>query len=145
VPFIHSHCAGRVPIVASGASFGALHAANTLFRRPDLIDGCIAMSGVYDLKEYTQGYWDEDVYFNSPIDYLPNLTDEAQLSQLRGKRHIYFVSGRGAYEKPAAAHDIGRVLSAKGIPHEVDLWGPTVNHDWPWWRLMLPHYLGARF
>jgi esterase/lipase superfamily enzyme len=24
------------------------------------------MSGVYDLTEYTKGYYDEDVYFNSP-------------------------------------------------------------------------------
>jgi hypothetical protein len=45
LPFIHSHCGGRVLTIATGASFGALHSANTLFRRPDLVDGCIAMSG----------------------------------------------------------------------------------------------------
>ena len=145
VPFIHTYCQGRVPIITTGASFGALHAANTLFRRPDLIDGCIALSGVYDLKEYTKGYWDEDVYFNSPLDYLPNLTDETQLAQLRAKTHVYFVSGQGAYEKPSSAVDMGRVLSAKGIPHVIDLWGHNVNHDWPWWRSMLPHYLGTKF
>ena len=32
----------------------------------------IAMSGVYDLKTYSDGYWDEQVYFNSPIHYLEN-------------------------------------------------------------------------
>lgn len=145
VPFIHSHCAGRVPLIVTGASFGALHSANTLFRRPDLIDGCIAMSGVYDLKDYTSGYWDEDVYFNSPIDYLPNLEDEAQLNQLRAKQHIHFVAGQGSYEKPSASVDLGHVLARKGIPHTVDLWGHDVNHDWPWWRKMLPHYLATRF
>lgn len=145
VPFIHSHCQGRVPIITSGASFGALLSANILFRRPDLIDGCIALSGGYDLKDYTNGYWDEDVYFNSPLDYLPNLEDETQLSQLRAKHHLYFVSGQGAYEKPSASVDIGRVLSAKRIPHVIDLWGHDVNHDWPWWRKMLPHYLGTKF
>ncbi|HVT74792.1 MAG TPA: alpha/beta hydrolase-fold protein [Lacunisphaera sp.] len=145
VPFIHHLCAGRVPIINSGASFGALHAANNLFRRPDLFDGCIAMSGSYDLKDYTKGYWDEDVYFNSPLDYLPNLTDESILSQLRAKQHIHLISGQGAYEKPSSAVDLGRVLHSKGIPHTVDLWGHDVNHDWPWWRKMLPHYLGTRF
>ncbi|MBI2516575.1 MAG: esterase family protein [Opitutae bacterium] len=144
-PFIHHHCQGRVPIITAGASFGALHAANTLFRRPDLIDGCIAMSGSYDLKDYTQGYWDEDVYFNSPLDYLPNLTDETQLGQLRAKRHIHFVSGQGAYEKPSSSVAIDHVLSLKQIPHTIDLWGHDVNHDWPWWRKMLPHYLGTKF
>ena len=33
----------------SGASFGAFHAANQFFRRPDLFDTLIAMSGFYDL------------------------------------------------------------------------------------------------
>jgi esterase/lipase superfamily enzyme len=145
VPFIHTHCQGRVPIITTGASFGALHAANTLFRRPDLIDGVIAMSGSYDLKDYTDGYWDEDVYFNSPLDYLPNLEDEQQLAQLRAKRHIYFLSGQGAFEKPSSSVDIGHVLHRKGIPHQIDLWGHDVNHDWPWWRKMLPHYLGTKF
>jgi esterase/lipase superfamily enzyme len=23
----------------------------------------------------------------------------------------------------------------------MDYWGPDVNHDWPWWRRMLPYYL----
>jgi esterase/lipase superfamily enzyme len=145
VPFIHTHCRGGVSIITTGASFGALHAANTLFRRPDLIDGCIAMSGSYDLKDYTDGYWDEDVYFNSPIDYLPNLNDAHQLDLLRAKQHIHFVSGQGNYEKPSSSVDIGRILASKGIPHEIDLWGADVNHDWPWWRKMLPHYLGTKF
>ncbi len=145
VPFIRTHCQGHVPIITTGASFGALHGANTLFRRPDLIDGCIAMSGCYDLTEYTDGYWDEDVYFNSPISYLPKLHDEHILNQLRAKRHIHFVSGSGAYEMPSSSEDMGRILASKGIPHEIDIWGPDVNHDWPWWRKMLPHYLGSRF
>ena len=145
VPFIHTHCHGLVPIITTGASFGALHSANNLFRRPDLFAGCIAMSGSYDLKDYTDGYWDQDVYFNSPLDYLPNLADETQLQLLRAKQHIHFVSGQGAYEKPSSSTDIGRVLASKGIPHEIDLWGHDVDHDWPWWRKMLPHYLGTRF
>lgn len=145
IPFIHAQCGGRVQTIVTGASFGALHSANTLFRRPDLIDGCIAMSGVYDLKEYTRGYWDDDVYFNSPVDYLPRLTDEGTLAHLRAKQHIYFVSGQGAHEMPSSSVEIGHILSSKGIPHQIDLWGHDVNHDWPWWRQMLPHYLGSKF
>ncbi len=144
-PFIFNHCQSRVPIITAGASFGALHSANSLFRRPDLFDGVIAMSGCYDLKDYTDGFYDDDVYFNSPIDYLPNLGDEGALRALRAKRHIYFVSGQGSYEKPSASVDIGRVLASKGIPHEVELWGHDVDHDWPWWRKMLPQYLGSKF
>lgn len=144
LPFIHTHCRGRVPTVAGGAGFGALLAANLVFRRPDLVDGCVALSGTYDLKPYADGYWDEDVYFNSPLDYLPDLADEPTLARLRGMSHLHFVSGQGAHENPGSAVALGRVLAAKGIPHEVDLWGHDVNHDWPWWRKMLPHYIDHR-
>jgi len=145
LPFVQTHCRGRVLTIAGGAGFGALLAANALFRRPDLIDGCIGLSGTYDLKPFTGGYWDEDVYFNSPLDYLPQLADEAALARLRAKRHLYFISGQGAHENPGSATALGRVLAAKAIPHEVDLWGPDVNHDWPWWRKMLPHCLETKF
>ncbi|MCK6691059.1 MAG: esterase, partial [Thermoanaerobaculia bacterium] len=82
VPFIRMHTSDNTPIITSGASLGALHAANLCFRRPDLFDGTIAMSGVYDLTTYTKGYFDEDVYFNSPTHYLPNLNDDYNLPRL---------------------------------------------------------------
>lgn len=145
VPFIYRDCDGHVPIYTSGVSLGALHAANSFFRRPDIFDGTIAMSGIYDLKAYSKGYFDEDCYFNSPMDYLPNLNEQYWLNLLRSKHHVYFVSGRGNYEDPEASVAIGRVLTAKGIPHDVDLWGYEWTHDWPTWRAMLPHYLGSRF
>ena len=145
VPFIHHHCHGRVMTVTTGASVGALHAMNTLLRRPDLFDGAIAMSGVYDLKYYTKGYYDDNCYFNSPVDYLPDLNDDWYLSLLRDKHHIYILSGQGPYESPERSRQLAGILSMKGIPHHLDLWGHDMSHDWPTWRKMLPHYLGTRF
>ena len=145
VPFIHNDCSGPVSIITTGASLGALHAANTFLRRPDLFDGTIAMSGSYDIKSYTKGYYDDNCYFNSPADYIPNLTDEAVLSQLRSKTHIYFVSGQGSYEDPQASRHMAGLLNAKGIPAQLDLWGHDIGHDWPTWRKMLPHYLHSNF
>lgn len=144
VPFIYRDCDGPTPIITCGVSLGALHAANSYFRRPDVFDGVIAMSGIYDLKAYSKGYFDEDCYFNSPMDYLPNMDDLYWLNQLRAKEHVYFVSGKGAYEDPSASIEIGEVLQAKNIPHEVDLWGYEWGHDWPTWRAMLPHYVGSK-
>lgn len=145
VPFIHRDCDGQVPIITSGVSLGALHAANNFFRRPDVFDGTIGMSGIYDLKAYSKGYYDEDCYFNSPIDYLPNLEELYWLNQLRSKYHIFILSGRGAYEDPQASVSLSNILRSKGIPHELDLWGYEWSHDWPTWRAMLPHVLGSRF
>ena len=66
VPFIRNSTSGTTPIITCGASFGALHSMNLFLKRPDLINGVVAMSGVYDLSEYTKGHFDDDVYFNSP-------------------------------------------------------------------------------
>lgn len=138
VPFIHEDCSGAVPIITSGVSLGAFHAVNTLFRRPDLFGGTLAMSGVYDLKAYSKGYFDEDCYFNSPMDYLPNLSDGPILDLLRFNKHIHIATGSGAYEDPSASTRFGEVLSALGISHTLDIWSNEWTHDWPTWRAMLP-------
>ncbi len=145
VPFVRQNTSAETPVITCGASFGALHSANLFFKRPDIIDGCIAMSGVYELTEYTKGYFDDDVYFNSPMHYIPNLADHAILEQIRRSHHIHLFSGSGAYEDPDSARRFAGVLYNKGIWYELDIWGQEWRHDWPTWRTMLPHYLGARF
>jgi esterase/lipase superfamily enzyme len=145
VPFIHTFSGKDAPIITAGASLGALHAANMCFRRPDLFAGTIAMSGVYDLTSYTKGYFDEDVYFNSPTHYLPKLEDENYLSRLRAMQHIHIYSGSGAYEDPSGSQLLSAILASKGIPHDMDIWGPDMRHDWPTWRAMLPYIIGSKF
>jgi esterase/lipase superfamily enzyme len=145
IPFIKTNTSNETPIIISGASFGALHSANLFFKRPDLLHGFIAMSGVYDLTAYTKGYFDEDVYFNSPAHYLPNLTDHNILQQIRRSQHLHMLTGSGAHEDPDVARSLGGILYNKGINYELDVWGHDMAHDWPTWRAMLPHYLGTRF
>jgi esterase/lipase superfamily enzyme len=128
-------------IITTGASFGGYHAANQFFRRPDLFGGVIGMSAFYDLeKNYFKGYSDDNCYFNNPMWYVGNASGEA-LDRMRNSQ-IVLASGQGAYEAPDASRNFSALLDAKGIPHWLDLWGPDVNHDWPWWRKMLPHFLG---
>ncbi|MBK6518333.1 MAG: prolyl oligopeptidase family serine peptidase [Polyangiaceae bacterium] len=143
VPHIR-RVSGDRRIATSGASFGAFHAANALFRRPDLFDCVIAMSGFYDLHPgWSEGLSNDDVYFNNPASYLPNLEGEP-LDRLRHDCQIHIITGRGEHEAPQRSEQLSRILSAKGIPHNLDMWGYDVNHDWPWWRRMLPHYIGER-
>jgi esterase/lipase superfamily enzyme len=141
VPFITNHCQGLVPIITTGASFGALHAANNFFRRPDLFAGTISLSGSYDLKDYTRGYYDQNVYFNSPVDYLKNVHDEQQLNQMRNNKRIVIATGQGNYEAPGASQYLSHILHQKNIPHWLDLWGYDMPHDWDTWRKMYPYFL----
>jgi esterase/lipase superfamily enzyme len=145
-PFIKDKIGGENPsLYTFGVSFGALHALNTLLRRPDLFSGALGMSGVYDLKEYSKGYFDDDVYFNSPMDYLPNLNDEKILHQLRSDKKIYLYTGSGEYEDPSGSWNMAEVLGKKNIPNWVECWDKNWKHDWPTWRAMLPEAIEKYF
>jgi esterase/lipase superfamily enzyme len=140
VPFIKTFTSNETPIITCGASFGALHSMNLFLKRPDLLSGVIAMSGVYDLMEYTDGYYDEQVYFNSPSHYIPNLTDHEVLEKIR-KGKIIIATGSGNHEDPNANKRFSDVLNAKSIPHRLEIWAEDIHHDWPTWRKMLPYFL----
>jgi esterase/lipase superfamily enzyme len=146
VPYIWNSCQSRLGIITAGASLGAFHAANQLFRRPDLFDGMIAMSGGYDIRSYFHGdYYDENIYFNNQVDYQPPLSDSHFLPMLQQKTHIHVVTDQGDYENPDASRRLSGILAAKGIPHELDVWGFDMPHDWPTWRDMIRYYIGAKF
>lgn len=143
IPYIRQLTEANNKILLAGASFGALHSMNLFLRRPDLIDGVIAMSGVYNLLAYTHGFYNERIYFNSPAHFLPNLTDEHILNNIR-QGHIILASGSGAYEDPLASQDFSKLLHAKSISHELSIWGTEWKHDWPTWRSMLPFFIKER-
>lgn len=142
LPLIRNECGENARPLTTGASLGAFLAANTYFKHSDLLRGTIAMSGSYDIYNYLESYYDDNVYFNNPMMYLKNLNDDYHLPRLQKADSIVIVSGQGAYEAPERSRELSAVLHSKGIPHLLELWGRDVDHDWPWWRKMLPHYLG---
>ncbi|MFY8024638.1 MAG: esterase family protein [Sediminibacterium sp.] len=145
VPFIRSSTSDETMIYTCGASFGALHAMNLFMKRPDIINGAISMSGVYDLTEYTKGFWDDQVFYNSPVHYMPSLNDNWYLDKIKASHHIHIYSGSGNFEDPEASKKFAGILYTKGIWYDLDVWGPDIHHDWPTWRSMLPYILDKKF
>ncbi len=141
VPFVRSACADpHLRIATAGVGFGAFHAANALFRRPDLFDAVVAMSGFFDLAPaYLRGFHDENCYYNNPVWYLSGLGGDL-LEDLRTCA-IVLVAGQGAGEDPEASRRLSAILASKDVPHTLDLWGFDVSHDASWWRKMLPHWV----
>ena len=76
---------------------GGYHCANFFFRHPDMFDGVISLSGLFSLRYFIGGYMDNLVYFNSPLDYLPSLSDPWYLDQYR-QSQIIICAGQGAWE-----------------------------------------------
>jgi len=143
MPFIQRACGtpGRKSLTL-GCSMGGFHAANLFFRRPDLVDGIISLSGIFDLRIFIGDYMDEAVYFNSPLHYLTNLSDPEYIDLYRESQIIIGV-GQGSWEEDAIAQAraLGEILAAKKVPAWIDYWGFDVSHDWPWWQKQLAYFL----
>lgn len=141
VPAIRTDCqAPDIEVISAGASIGAFNALAVLSRHPDVFSAAICMSGSYDLDRLMHIEVTPDFYFSSPLHFLPNLGESAQLEALR-RRFVLLTHGEGRYEDPDQSWRMARVLGAKGIPNRVDSWGPSYDHDWTTWRAMLPRYL----
>ena len=114
-----------------GCSFGAYHAANFAGRHPDVVSKAVCLSGVYDVRRFTDGYWDHTDYANSPAEYVADL-DESASARLR---RVEWVLATGEYDALVEDHRrFDRVLTAKGIPHVAELWPGINGHDWPFWN-----------
>ena len=121
-------------ITTAGCSFGAYHALNFALKHPDLSSGCIALSGSFDMRQFMNGYYDNDFYFNNPVDYIPNMSDPWFLDRYRSMKIVL----------AAGDHDIclgdnfrmAEILGKKGIPHWLDVWTGGEKHDWPLWQRM---------
>ena len=145
VPFIHSHCeTPGIGITTTGASFGAYHAVNSLLKHPQLFRRCLGLSGVYDLRRFMDGDYDDNFYFNNPVDYVASLSDPWYREQL-AQDDIHLVTGNGPFEDSRPSYQLSGVLWSRGIRHSVDDWGPDGGHDWPYWKRQLDEYFSQMY
>lgn len=143
IPFVREYTGFRGRLLTTGCSMGAYHAANFFFKHPDIFGTVIALSGLYSPTHFVGDYMDENVYFNFPLCYLPNLTDPWYLERFR-ESEIVFCVGQGAWEEESLrdTRRLEEVLHSLGVHAWVDYWGTNVSHDWVWWRKQLPYFLG---
>src|SRR3954447_22181736 len=125
---------GNDQIVTTGCSLGGYYALNFAFKHPDLTSACIAMSGAFDMKPFMNGFYDSDLYFNNPVDYVPNIDDPWFLERY-GRMKI--VLGVGDHDICLGENfRMAQILGSKGIAHWLDVWTGGERHDWPLWQRM---------
>src|SRR6266576_2151646 len=124
-------------VAVCGASLGAYHAANIAFRHPDTVSHLISLSGSFDINSFFDGYHDDNIYFNSPYEYLPNTTDPWKYN------HMGIILGTGEWDNTRhESYQLSEILNSKGIKHWLDD-GKWRGHEWSYWRDMLPYYLST--
>ena len=128
-------------VTAFGCSLGATHAANLFFRRPDLFDGLLALSGISTADYGFDGYMDEVVYLNSPVHYLAGMSPDHPFIQQYNQHKGVICVGQGAWEQPETTRRVQQLCREKGISLWVDFWGYDVNHDWPWWHKQVAYFV----
>jgi esterase/lipase superfamily enzyme len=125
--------------MAVGCSFGGYHAANIALRHPEEFQGFVALSGIFDLAGFLDGYYDTDCYLNLPTHYLPQLMDDRYLGKYRQSRYVLATGWDD--QCLSESQRLDRVMADAGIPHEFYVWNGLNTHDWPTWQRMAREYL----
>ena len=144
LPFIKQKNKNKYRIIA-GCSLGAYHAVNIGLKHPQYFNKILGMSGRYDLskeignfRDLFDGYKDENIYFNTPTMFIPNLWD-AKLIRLLQKMKIIFVIGK---EDPFFDSNVllSNALSEKGICNTLYIWNEEAHRP-RHWRTMVQMYM----
>ena len=132
-------------LISAGCSLGAYHAVNIAFKYPHLFGKTVGMSGRYDLTSSTghfndlfDGYMNDDIYFNTPNRYIPNLSDPEILNRLK-KMEIIFAIGQ---EDPFLENnrELSNLLWDKGIWNALHVWDGEA-HKAKYWKRMVQNYI----
>lgn len=130
------HETGVSKIATAGCSFGGYHAVNFGLKHPGSTGHVFSMSGAFDVKQFMDGFYSDDVFYNNPPDYLPG-SDKWELWQMN------IILGTAEHDICRSDNDqLSNILRQKNINHWLDVRG-IGDHDWPMWRAMFPHYLST--
>ena len=101
---------------------------------------CYALSGVYDLRDSMDGMYDDNFYFNNPVDYMANQNDPWFLDQYRSC-DIHLATGCGPWEVPRP--DLPNVRRAREPRHPSSS-GRLGPEGWPRMALLASPDVGVR-
>jgi len=133
----------RNDIIVTGCSMGGAHAGIAFFRRPDLFDTLISLSGMFDAAMFFGDYKDDLVYNNSVVDFLRNMPWDHPYLDIYRQKNIIVCIGQGAWEGELlpSNRELADILYEKEVPAWNDFWGYDVAHDWDWWRFQIRYFM----
>ena len=138
IPYIKSNNRINYLIVA-GVDLGGYHAINLALKYPKQFGKAIGISGVYDIKHLLDEFYNENIYYNNPADYMPNLNKQSLLNEIRDVdfRLVSFTNDQRKEE----ADQMSNILRMKFIEHELDIWDIDESEEWELWKQMLKTHI----
>ena len=140
IPFIQKQN-NNISLISAGCSLGAYHAVNFAFRYPHLFKKVIGISGRYDLtlqlpffNDLFDSYWDENIYYNMPCQYIANLWDEGKIKLLQSLEIILVVGKEDAFLE--INHQLSESLHKKNINNILYLMEGEAHKAAYWGKLM---------
>lgn len=137
---LSQHLNSNPYLIATGASFGAYHAAAFALRYPECVGRLLGMSGMYEIREQTGGWSDDTVYAFNPADFVLHEPDDRR-TIARQRQDIILAIGADDPMRGNNEYFSGR-LWQKGIGNALRIWDGW-SHDWPYWRRMVVTYIGG--
>lgn len=122
-------------LIVAGVDLGGYHALNLALKYPRQFGKAIGISGVYDIKSFLDDFYDDTVYYNNPIDYMPNLNKQTLLKQIR--EVDYRLVSYTQDHRQQQAEQMSKVLRMKFIAHELDIWDLDKDGEWELWKQMI--------
>lgn len=126
--------------IAVGCSLGAFQAASLAFRHPHLFRKLVALSGRYDLTMTVEcfddrfdGYYDDAIYFHTPLHFLPGLTDGWHVDSLRGLEVVLAVGDADPFLDNN--HILFRLLEQKGVATRLHVWRGRAHRAGAWRKM----------
>lgn len=143
VPLVAEVSGSGARPLALGLDLGATHAAVFALRRPDLFQGCVCLSGVYDASRYFGDWMDATLYDNTPCAFLPNMPTDHPYIALYNQRQLLFCCGQEGSEADSlrTTREIDAQLQRLGVEAWCDYWGGDVSHTWFWWKKQIRYFM----
>jgi esterase/lipase superfamily enzyme len=129
----------------AGCSMGAYHAVNLAMKHPSLFKKAVGMSGRYDLtrdicdfRDLFDGYRNETIYFNMPMQFAANIHDQGQLEAMKQIEFVFAIGETDPFI--CNNHEFSNLLWNKGIPNQLYVW-ENYAHRPRYWKQMVQLYL----
>ena len=138
VPFVRRRNHIRSLMIA-GVDLGGYHAITLALKHPEEFNKAIGISGLYNIKPFFGDFYDDNVYYNNPTDYVPNMNNYRLLKSIRSVDFRLVSYQTDDYK--SSALKLARTFRSKLIDHKLDIWDIEAEKNWDIWPQMLKTHI----